>query len=480
MVSWWRQIRNRTGWFYWTAAGKGANDAIRGHPTAERVREVETTRGDLDHLTRLLLDLMGKPALRAGDEPGGVVSNRRVEKDDFSEARGALRAVLERRNVKVDVISSEVLAGVLTDLAAVLRRSHELRDEDPDGPGPARLSFFESEMIQLAELEIDRICERWHKTKNALEARLSRIQHRLEILLVDFKTRDERHRVKQRRELHRLIPPTIYAAILITVGLTEYPLNMVAFEVLNAAPVKLLGAEIPVSMIIAIVPSIVIPLLAHVLGMSFRQGGFGAKKTESFWTEALVGVVSFLTVIACMIAVAFLRAEFEAQQAARDAAMIAGTPMPAIATGINWLDALALLAINGGCFVAGFAASYFSHDPDRELEQIWKHQERCWKKIERKLDEWGRLASDYDEARGRAITRILWIRHATIAKIDEYRDSNSRTPSPHIRPASFQDCVSHGFFRPRHFGGEIDPPPLPHNLFMERMKEPQRHEEGAS
>lgn len=423
-MGWLSNLFDPSTWFYWTVAGKGARDGRRGIPLEDQVRQVGLYKGDVDAITKLLDTLKGSdPSIKTTQDVSGQLT------DDHEKAITSLTDLMAERGIPVDKLDRDnriKLVHLLTDILS------ELRDENKTGGKPPRLSFFEAEMLNITEEKISRLIERWDKKKQPLEGKAKNVRHHLAHLLSEYKRIHQLHKEKGFRQPHR-ISWWMYLPIMAILGLLEFPFNLTAFKILRAPPNELI--------IMAAAPSIAIPLLAHFLGTKIKQW---PTTGEPNWRTVLIAIVAITALLVGLLAIGLLRADY--------IAYIRKTHQ-------DYWQAALLMGINLLFLSAATITSYFAHDSDRGLERVVKEKNRLRPRLDREWNAWSKTASKFDSYRGATLARIQQLRDDTRARMDEYRQFNSRFQTNSSIPPHFQDEITDDFFIPRDLGAEIDKAP---------------------
>jgi hypothetical protein len=448
-MGWLRTILDPSTWFMWTVAGRAARDARRNVPTENQCREMECHKGNLETV-RLLIEKLRKTPTRARSAvpPSSEVSTLKYTQDDYDEIVDSLTDLLKERDIPLSSLTRDHkigLAEVLADFVAELQVG-ELRAGNVHRTN--KLSFYEANLISLAEMQVSRICEKWQQAKQALETKAKMIQHRLDYILQELADQHARHKQKGLRQPHRIMPKWIYLPTMVIVGSLEFPFNSAAFEILEMPPEELF--------LLALGPSVAIPLLAHFVGTKIRQW----PEKEPAWRIILITVFAGLSLLLGLGAIGYLRAAYVGREAGST----------------NLAHMFALLAINLLFLSVATVAAYFAHDPDRELERIWGEKKRLRRALERAWKAWSRVAGEYDTRRGHAIEKARTAQKEAQAQVDEYRAHNARWRPGAGWPSSFAEPVSDRFFGTRDFGGELDRTPPPLDDILRRI---QQREDGS-
>lgn len=435
-------------WFYWTVPGRAVRNALNDLPNETHYREVEPNRGKLDQLTDELRKLVA--ASDAPEPPASSSPDNVHPHDEFDEPIRLLSEILEDRQIRLDRLTRENKAELVKVLV-------DLQSNKSDGKNP-RLSFVESNIVSLAENDIDRFVEKnWARRRQKWEGKAHRLQHELRDLLNQFQELTDVHREEGFRHPHRMFAPWLYWIILAIVGLAELPMNLTAF--------RILGEVDWIVFLIALGPSIVIPYLSHVIGTSIRQWS----ERESLWRGLVIGAIASASLVVGVASIGYLRASWLALDLAT------GEHRP-----IDFQQALAVLGVNLLFLSMGVVAAYFAHDPDRELERVFEERKRLRHVLTKKWNEWNKVATTYDEYLANTIARVGVLRSAAAEKIDEYRVHNAEVRRDGKVPTWFSAPVGDHLFKPRYFGQELDRPPETLEVVLREIEDDGREDRGKA
>jgi hypothetical protein len=423
---------SRPYWLYWTVAGRGARDGRINHPKNGVVQQIRPEIGQLDRLGEFLREI--EIALVPRPDRDGSTSAQ-VDTSDYDCALRALEAIMEARGVPLDSLAASGRRELVKMMVDLIDRHEKSKRDDPNA-----LTHYESELLAIAEEKIEGLCAYWETRHNTIEAKAGQVRHEWLNANEEFEAIKKQHQEKKYRQPHPLLPGWLYYCILIGLGLAEYWVNMIAFRLFFVP-----GYELYVS---ALLPAIVIPFFAHVVGTQLRY--WQGKKELNIkvrWQSVVIVIGSLMIALATASALVWLRSSyfsFELRQP------------------IDLKDAASILMLNIAGLCAGIAAAYIAHDVDSELENICKQKEYLMMRLHRVWRRWAALSSEFDKMRGQFIAEIGKIRYDTIAKIAEYRDYNIRYRMDDSIPSIFAAQVGDRFFRPRDFSHELShtPPPI--------------------
>ena len=298
---------------------------------------------------------------------------------------------------------------------------------------------------------------------------------------------------------------------MLVMGAAELLFNATAFRLIESS-------QDYQSYIMAVAPTLSLLMMAHFLGVKWRQW-----PRDQVWKNAGVAAAIFITITIASYALGIMRAEFvevrgaeatarataeaqlnaadervslerqaeELRTAARNAskdnhaaddlaraeqalAQKSGEEHELAQSAVKAKEALAnarhglvapnlrhvlmLFAINMLILMTGAFASYYTHDGDRELERIVHQKARLRRELSRWWRRWAYAAARYDRIVKTARERINRLMHEFEALVGEYRFYNTRKRDKY--PAFFRDQLSGRTFLVRSFGPEADPSPM--------------------
>jgi hypothetical protein len=114
--------------------------------------------------------------------------------------------------------------------------------------------------------------------------------------------------------------------------------------------------------------------------------------------------------------------------------------------------------------IAAIALSYFSHDPDPELERVYEQEIMLYNKIIKLLKKRMELVKKHDKLFKVFAQKIETLQNKTLTMVTEYRDYNCKfrkTPYP------ANSDISLSYFKKHDLGHELD---LTDPMMSSRMK----------
>ena len=161
-----------------------------------------------------------------------------------------------------------------------------------------KLAPYEFEELKIAESRIDRICEATERARQHYEARLNHVQHRIQDLLREALKNRTAHAAKHFAQPHPLMPMWLYVAVMLVMGAAELLFNATAFRLIES------GQDYQ-SYIMAVAPTLSLLMMAHFLGVKWRQW-----PRDQVWKNAAIAAAIFITITLASYALGIMRAEF--------------------------------------------------------------------------------------------------------------------------------------------------------------------------
>lgn len=264
---------------------------------------------------------------------------------------------------------------------------------------------FEQALIAHGEQEVQRIYKdasiriaKLQPVCHAFQKRLEDLEHRIRPVANGYNTRSQ----ELGRDVTIPFPPALHWALIIFLGIGEFPLNTVVF--------RLFGEAEYLTYVMASTLAIMIPLIGVFIGIHLRHS------VPRLAGNILIGLMTPLAVGAALYAVSMLRNTYIASQFSPGAA----------AAGDPGSMALALFALNSLIFFGALAASYFAHDPDEKLDlfhKSLKSLERRRNAVRKKLFQIGTRINGEIQA---AKSNVEQIRAMTNQQVALYRQTNMR------------------------------------------------------
>lgn len=238
-------------------------------------------------------------------------------------------------------------APAFTDESRILAEGQKDGERNIPEMGSYTPAQFEQALIAHGEQEVQGI----YKKASLRIARLAPMFHAWHKRLEDVERRiqpiSDRYAARARelgREVTIPFPSALHVALILFLGIGEFPLNTVVF--------RLFGEPEYLTYVMASTLAITIPLVGVFIGIHLRHSLPRAAG------NILVGLLTPMAVGAALFAISVLRNTYIFSQFSQS------TPA---ATGGEKM-AYALFALNTLVFFAAMVASFFAHDPDEKLD----------------------------------------------------------------------------------------------------------------
>jgi hypothetical protein len=421
---------SRPFWLYRTIAGRGARDGRINHPKDGIVQEMDLEVGRLDFVGAFLREIEVKLADR---ESGSTVS--KVDSGDYDMAVQNLETVMRTRRAPLDSLPAKSRRELVKVMVDLINQHQKSKRDDPNF-----LTHYEADLITMAEIKIEAVWKNWESLHNSIEAKATHVHDEWFNAYREYEALNELHSKKEYRQPHPLIGTGFYALILIGLGLSEYWINMLAFQLWFVKD----SLELYIS---AALPSITIPFFAHIVGTQLRYWQGKKELGEKIRWQSVVIVMGSLIVALCAASsLVWLRTKFVAFEERQP---------------VDLSQAVSVLALNVAGLCAGIGAAYIAHDVDSELENICKRKKILLKYLHGTWRRWAQLAAQFDVLRGKCIAEVGTIRADAASKIMEYRDYNIRYRADVSIPSVFRSEVGDRFFKARDFSHELSATPPP-------------------
>lgn len=275
---------------------------------------------------------------------------------------------------------------------------------------------FEQALIAHGEQEVQRIYERTSSRIAKHQSLFQMLQKQMLEVDSRLKRISEMYRARKEeigRDAAIPFPSKFHWALILFLGIGEFPLNTVVF--------RLFGEAEYLTYVMASTLAVTIPLLGVFIGLNIRQSLPRAAG------NLLVGLLTPIAVGAALFAVSVLRTTYISTQV---------SSMSPVSTSQNQL-AYVLFALNTMVFFAALVSSFFAHDPDEKLDLL--HYSLVFldprrKKVEKKLYA---ISTRTNGEIKKGKSQIEQIRALTNERVALYRQSNIRfrklLPPPSFR-----------------------------------------------
>jgi len=264
---------------------------------------------------------------------------------------------------------------------------------------------FEQALIAHGEQEVQRIYKqasdqiaKLRPVFQTFQKRLEDIERRIQPIADGYKARS----MELGRDVTIPFPVALHWALIVFLGIGEFPLNTVVF--------RLFGEAEYLTYIMASTLAIMIPLIGVFIGIHMRHS------LPRLAGNILIGLLTPIAVGGALFAVSLLRNTYISSQVA------AGATAAPDQGNMAW----ALFALNSLIFFGAMSASYFAHDPDEKLDLFHKSLislDRKRNAIRQKLFRIGtRINGEIQGAK----SQVEQIRALTNQRVALYRQTNMR------------------------------------------------------
>jgi tetrahydromethanopterin S-methyltransferase subunit G len=302
------------------------------------------------------------------------------------------------------ILKRQAPAPAFTDESRIQAEGQKDGERNIPEMGSYTPAQFEQALVSYGEQEVQRIYENASQRISKLQPLAQASQKRLEDIEARIKPVSETYEARKKelgRDVAIPFPSLYHIALILFLGIGEFPLNTVVF--------RLFGEAEYLTYVMASTLAITIPLLGLFIGIHLRHS------VPPLIGNVLIAVLTPLSVGAALHAISLLRNSYIAAQVASTSAVTTGDEM-----------AYALFAMNALVFFAAFVSSFFAHDPDQKLD--FAHSSLFF--LDRKRNAVrGKLYGIATRINGeikRAKSQIEQIRALTQQRIALYRQTNMR------------------------------------------------------
>lgn len=264
---------------------------------------------------------------------------------------------------------------------------------------------FEQALIADGEQEVHRIYEKASlriakllPSFQSFQKHFADLEGRLQALVERYTARKK----ELGREISAPFPYKYHLALILFLGIGEFPLNTIVF--------RLFGEAEYLTYIMSSTLAITIPLLGLFIGVHLRQS------VPRFAGNLVIGLFIPVSVGAALVAVSLLRNTYISSQMASSTGVV----------GDQQQLAYALFALNALVFCGAVVSAFFAHDTDEKLNQCRGSLIRLDRKrnaIRKKLY---RIGTKVNGEIKKAKSQIEQIRARTNQRVALYRQTNLR------------------------------------------------------
>src|SRR5213595_2855067 len=264
---------------------------------------------------------------------------------------------------------------------------------------------FEQALISHGEQDVQEIYKKasarialLQPVFQAFMRRLEDIERRIQPITEGYKTRTQ----ELGRDVTIPFPAALHWALIIFLGIGEFPLNTVVF--------RLFGEAEYLTYVMASTLAIMIPLIGVFIGIHLRHS------LPRLAGNILMGALTPIVVGGALYAVSLLRNVYISSSFSE------GAPAAADQGAMAW----ALFALNSLVFFGAMAASYFAHDPDERLDQCYKTPTPIARKRNGIREKLFGLSNGINGEIRVAKSQIDQVRQLTSQRVALYRQTNIR------------------------------------------------------
>lgn len=290
-----------------------------------------------------------------------------------------------------------------TDESRILVEGQKDGEKNIPEMGSYTPAQFEQALMAHGEQEVQRIYKSASLRISKLQPEFEAGQRRLEELEARLKPITEIYDARKKelgRDVAIPFPSIFHIALILFLGIGEFPLNTVVF--------RLFGEAEYLTYVMASTLAITIPLLGLFIGIHLRHS------IHRVVGNSLVGILTPVAVGAALYSISVLRNAYIFSQGS--------TPS------VTAQDQLAysLFALNCLVFFAAMVCSFFAHDPDERLDSAHSSLIFLDRKRNAVRNQLFRIGTKMNGEIKRAKSQIEEIRALTNQRVALYRQTNTR------------------------------------------------------
>lgn len=277
-------------------------------------------------------------------------------------------------------------------------------------------SQFEMGILSRGETRVHKIAETAQEARARINKTLQPVISKMSSL--NIRWRKLRDRLDARKEAlgREFIVPvkaTMHWGLILFLGIGEFPLNAIVFQ--------MFGEPELMTYLMSSTLAVTIPLLAMFFGTHIRHS-FSRR-----WSNWVIGILMPVSIGGALVAVTYVRGVY----------LVAGGNVADVANANSLALGYSIFALNLLVFSAAMVTSFFSHDPDEEMDNLRKDIVAMEKLRAPLLSQYSALASRMNAVLRVAKSRIESERAHTLSLIYLYRQANSAARSPNPTPMVF-------------------------------------------
>ena len=303
-----------------------------------------------------------------------------------------------------------------TDESRILAEGQKDGEKNIPEMGSYTPAQFEQALMAHGEQEVQRVYKVASLRISKLQPEFESGQRRLEEIETRLKPISEIYEARKKelgRDVAIPFPSIFHIALILFLGIGEFPLNTVVF--------RLFGEAEFLTYVMASTLAITIPLLGLFIGIHLRHS------IPKIIGNILVGVLTPVAVGAALFSISILRNAYIFAQVS------SGEPSQ---SGQDQM-AYSLFALNTLVFFAAMVCSFFAHDPDERLDSAHSSLIFLDRKRNSVRNALYRMGTKMNGEIRRAKSQIEEVRALTSERVALYRQTNTRFRKL-VAPPSFR------------------------------------------
>lgn len=303
-----------------------------------------------------------------------------------------------------------------TDESRILAEGQKDGEKNIPEMGSYTPAQFEQALMAHGEQEVQRVYKVASLRISKLQPEFESGQRRLEEIETRLKPISEIYEARKKelgRDVAIPFPSIFHIALILFLGIGEFPLNTVVF--------RLFGEAEFLTYVMASTLAITIPLLGLFIGIHLRHS------IPKIIGNILVGVLTPVAVGAALFSISILRNAYIFAQGSSGAPSLAAQDQLAYS----------LFALNTLVFFAAMVCSFFAHDPDERLDSAHSSLIFLDRKRNSVRNALYRMGTKMNGEIRRAKSQIEEVRALTSERVALYRQTNTRFRKL-VAPPSFR------------------------------------------
>jgi len=292
-----------------------------------------------------------------------------------------------------------------TDESRILAEGQKDGEKNIPEMGSYTPAQFEQALMAHGEQEVQRVYKVASLRISKLQPEFESGQRRLEEIETRLKPISEIYEARKKelgRDVAIPFPSIFHIALILFLGIGEFPLNTVVF--------RLFGEAEFLTYVMASTLAITIPLLGLFIGIHLRHS------IPKIVGNILVGVLTPVAVGAALFSISILRNAYIFTQGSSGAPSLSAQDQLAYS----------LFALNTLVFFAAMVCSFFAHDPDERLDSAHSSLIFLDRKRNSVRNALYRMGTKMNGEIRRAKSQIEEVRALTSERVALYRQTNTR------------------------------------------------------